>query len=90
MDNKVFNSHEEAFKAMHQLTANNKPFKLVFKKIDATIKIVPKALLRKRTHSSTDSNSAYKFNYLDVDKDECKSAYIPLLLSVNDKKIVLK
>lgn len=89
MEQQQYNNYSDAFKEMQRLTSLNKPFKLVFKKLNGNTKIVPHALLRKQTHSSNDTMSAYKFNYVDMDKDDYKSAYIPLLLSVNDIKVVL-
>lgn len=89
--NKVdqYKSYEAAFSDMKSLTALNTPFKLVFIKEDGAIKIVSKALIRKRTPIAKDSMSPYKFNFIDVTQDAFGSAYIPSLLSVNDKKIVL-
>lgn len=87
----VYNNYQEAFNDMHHHTELNEPFKLTFRKAsDASIKIIPKTLLRKQTPTANDKNGAFKFNYIDVINDECGSAYIPLLLAVNDKQIKLK
>lgn len=90
--NKVdqYKSYDAAFNDMKSMTAINAPFKLVFVKEDGKLKIVPKALMRKRTPVSKDSMSPYKFNFVDVTQDAFGSAYIPCLVSVNDKQIVLQ
>lgn len=84
-----YSTHEQAFSDMNNHTKVNEPFKLSFRKDNGQIKIVSKALLRKQTPTNQDKNGAYKFNYIDVVNDNMGSAYIPLLLSVNDKEIRL-
>lgn len=89
MNTLVYTSYADMFRDMHDLTSINEPFKLVFRKVDGSIKIIPKTIIRKQTPKGKDQNASYKFNYIDVVNDQCGTAYIPLLLSVNDKQIKL-
>ena len=89
LKNNNFSNYSEAFSVMHRLTEVNEPFKLTFVKSDGSIKVVASAILRKQTPKSKDSNGPYKFNYIDTINDNYGSAYIPMLLSVNDRKIIL-
>lgn len=89
MNSEAYSTHEQAFSDMSNHTKLNQPFKLMFRKENGDIKIIPKALLRKQTPTSKDKNGAYKFNYIDVVNDNMGSAYIPMLMAVNDKEIRL-
>ncbi|WP_156133241.1 hypothetical protein [Lacinutrix sp. Hel_I_90] len=72
---------------MHRLTELNTPFKLSYRRVNGTIRIVPSALLRKQTPKHKDAMAPYKFNYIDQQNDQLGTAYIPLLIAVNDKQI---
>lgn len=89
MDN-PFDSYQSAFDLMHGQTEANIPFKLKFIKADGSIAIINKCLLRKQTPSSKDSLSEFKMNYLDIADDTYGSCYIPLLLEVENRKIVIE
>ena len=89
-DGNTYSSHALAFSEMDRLTALNQPFRLAFRKANGDMKLIEKALLRKQTPTAKDIQARYKFNYFDVLNDQLGSAYIPLLLSVNDTKIILK
>lgn len=90
MKESLYSSYEQAFDYMVQMTKNNNPFKVSFVKENGEVKIIPKALLRKSTPSSADKNAQFKFNLIDTVNSNYATAYIPLLLSVNDKRIVLQ
>jgi len=90
MGNTIYTSHEQAFNDMLSFTKANESFKITFRKVNGDIKVVPKTLLRKQSPSSVDSNGAYKFNYIDQSNDTMGNAYIPLLMAVNDKQIIIK
>ena len=89
MSTEIFTSYSQAFELMQKATQLNEPFKLVHRKIDGSIKVIPKTLLRKQTDSRIDSQGSYKANYIDVTSDNYGSCYIPLIMSVNDKEIIL-
>jgi len=89
MNESIYNSYEGAFSEMIELTMTETPFKVAFVKVDGSVKIISKALLRKQTPTSKDINGAYKFNLVDTVNNNYVTAYIPLLTSVNDKQIQL-
>lgn len=84
-----YSDYAQPISHMKELTARNTPFKVVFRKKDGSLRMIYRALLRKQSIGAGDKTSAYKIQLLDLDQDEPKSAYIPLLISVNDKKIIL-
>ena len=84
-----YNNYAKAFDDMLNATSLNEPFKLSHRRIDGTIKVVHKALLRKQTDSRIDSMGSYKINYIDVTNNEMGTCYIPLILSINNKQIIL-
>lgn len=90
MSNKeTYNSYGAAFDEIKRLALLQESFKLTHVRTDGSIKIVSQCLLRKQTPSMKDKNGAYKFNYIDKQNDEYGTAFIPLLLSVNDKPIII-
>lgn len=89
LDLNHYHNHADAFNDMHRLTALNEPFKLTYRRVDGSVDIIPETLLRKQTPTSKDRNGAYKFNYIDKQDDRLGTAYIPLLMAVNDKKVKL-
>lgn len=90
MSDSTYISYEHAFNDMKNSTVLNQPFKMVFIKENGSKKVVAKALIRKQTPTSNDEYGAYKFNYIDVVNDTMGSAYIPSLVSINDKEIRIK
>ncbi|UOY07714.1 hypothetical protein L0P88_03985 [Muricauda sp. SCSIO 64092] len=84
-----YSDYAQPISQMRAWTANNTPFKVVFRKKDGSMRLVNRALLRKQSIGANDRTSAYKIQLLDLDQDKPRSAYIPLLISVNDKKIIL-
>ncbi|MEX0275709.1 MAG: hypothetical protein AB3N16_15160 [Flavobacteriaceae bacterium] len=53
------------------------------------MRIIQSALLRKQSKSQYDANSRYKLQFIDTVNEQMGSCFIPLLLAVNDKRIVL-
>ena len=90
LDTPIYTNYSAAFSDMQRLTQLNTPFKLVYRRVDGSLNIVVRALLRKQTPKHKDSKASYKFNYIDQQNDQLGTAYIPLLLSVNDKQIRLQ
>lgn len=86
----TYKNYPDAFSYMQACTKSNIPFKMMFKKDSGETKIVSKTLLRKQTPSSSDSMGSYKLNYIDVENDRLGCCYIPLIMAVNDIKIILK
>lgn len=86
----VYKDHERPITLMRQLTVQGIPFKLEFRrKRDGKRRVVHRALLRPQSLGTVDRNSKYKLQFIDRDTDQMGSVFIPLILSVNDKKIVL-
>jgi hypothetical protein len=83
----VFKNHQEPITRMRKLSSINIPFTFSHKKLDGSSVIIRKAQLRKQTHSSKDSRSKYKLNYINLENDELRSCYIPLLTSFDGKLI---
>ncbi|QQV89945.1 hypothetical protein M1M27_gp01 [Cellulophaga phage Ingeline_1] len=84
-----YTEYQTPITLMRNLTRLNQPFRLEFRKVDGSRRIIQKALLRKQSLSTTDKRSAYKLNYINSQSEQMGSCYIPLLISVNDQKIIL-
>ncbi|WP_422105584.1 hypothetical protein [Winogradskyella sp.] len=89
MDN-TYSNYQQIVGEMQRLTEANEPFTIKHIKIDGSIRIVNKALLRKQTPKSKDSKAQYKLNYIDTQQDVCGACYIPLLCSLNNKKVIIQ
>lgn len=90
VNQEAYKDHERPITLMRKLTAEGVPFKLEFRrKRDGKRRIVHRTLLRPQSLGKHDRNSRYKLQYIDVDNEQMGSVYIPLILSVNDKKIIL-
>ncbi len=87
--NEVYNNYEEPIEAMKHLTALNIPFAFSHKKLDGTTVCIRKAILRPMAKSEF-KNSKYKLQYTNLETNEHRSCYIPLLLSFNHKLIQLQ
>lgn len=74
---------------MKEITKRGGTFKIVFRRKDGKLRIIHRAILRKQSLGDTDSRSAYKIQLLNMDSMEARSAYIPLIVSLNDKPIIL-
>ena len=90
LESPIYTNYRDAFSDMQMHTELGTPFKLTYRRVDGSLNIVTKALLRKQTPKHKDSKASYKFNYIDQQNDQLGAAYIPLLLAVNDKQIRLQ
>lgn len=84
-----YNDYQGPIGEMQRLSKIGEPFKLEFRKLDGTKRIVYKAVLRGQSQSKNDKNGPYKLQYFDTQNEQMGSCYIPLITSLNDKKIVL-
>ena len=90
MDNQGhYSDYAEPITLMKELTLRGEPFKISFRKKNGEPRVIHRALIRKQPLSKDDQRSAYKIQLIDKDRDELRSAYIPLILAVNDKPIIL-
>ena len=87
--NECYTDYQSPISEMQRLSKLTKPFKLEFKKVDGTKRIIYKALLRGQSQSNQDKNGPYKIQFFDVDNEQMGSCYIPFILALNDKKILL-
>ena len=85
----VYKDYAEPIKLMKVHTSEGIPFKLEFRKKNGERRLIANALLRKQSLGEHDSKSQYKIQYYDLDNESPGSCYIPLILAVNDKKIIL-
>lgn len=83
----IYNNFEEPVTSMRKLSAANIPFGFSHKKIDGTTAIIRKATLRPQSRDEFDSKAKYKLQYTNLETQEKRSCYIPLLLSFNSKLI---
>ena len=85
-----WNNYQDAFNEMQSLTEQNLHFKLKFTKADGSLNVVGRCLLRKQTPKAKDSMSEFKLNYIDKSDNTYGTCYIPLILEINDRKIVIQ
>lgn len=85
----TYHDYEAPITEMQRLSSINQPFKLEFRKADGSRRIILKALLRGQAHAKHDANGPYKLQFIDTNNDQMGSCFIPLILALNDKKIVL-
>ena len=85
-----YTSYRDAYNEMTRLTELNESFKLKFIKVNGSVKVIHKTILRKQTPSSQDAYGAFKLNYIDKADDSMGNCYIPLITEVNDRKIIIE
>lgn len=81
---------ESAITSMKSLSAKGIPFSFSFMKLNGTRSKVYRAAIRKQAKSSKVKNSFALLEYVNVDTDECKHCYLPLLMSFNNKPIRIR
>lgn len=82
-----YNNYEEPITAMRKLSEVSIPFTFSHKRLDGTTAIIRKARLRPQARTEFDSKAKYKLQYTNLETNEKRSCYIPLLLSFNGKLI---
>lgn len=82
-----YNNYEDPITGMRKLSEASIPFGFGHKKEDGTTVIIRKATLRPQSREEFDSKSKYKLQYTNLETQEKRSCYIPLLLSFNGKLI---
>ena len=90
MDNQGhYSDYAEPITLMKELTLRGGTFKISFRKKNGKPRVIHRAQIRKQPRTKDDNLSAYKIQLIDKDREELRSAYIPLILAVNDKPIIL-
>lgn len=85
----VYNNYEQPITIMKRLSEMNIPFAFSHLKLDGSVSRIRKAELRPQSMSSKDKFSRYKLQYTNIETGEKRSCYIPLLLTLNNKQILL-
>lgn len=81
---------ESAITQMKHLSAMGMPFSFSFMRLNGTRCKVYRAAIRKQAKSSKVKHSFALIEYVNVDTDECKRCYLPLLMSFNNKPIRIR
>ena len=84
-----YNNYQEPITQMRKLSELNIPFSFSHKKEDGTTSIIRSAKLRRQTSLKKDRNARFKLQYINLENNEKRSCYIPLLLSFNKKQIIV-
>jgi len=85
----------DAITAMRTNTEKNEPFSVMFmscdrgKKISSGVTVMEKAKLRAQTTKEQNVMADYMLNLLNVDTNECRRCYQPLIMMYNGKIIEL-
>lgn len=82
-----------AIDQMRSLSKNGSTFSMsycTFSGKQSKVKLVRKAILRESYRPGSGLKKQYLVNYFDLDKNENRQFYKPLLLSFNGLKVVLK
>lgn len=84
-----YKDFQDPITEMRRLTEQGIAFRLEFRKKNGERRIIDRALLRPQSIGKYDRNSAYKLQFIDQVNDTLGSCFIPLILSLNERKIIL-
>ncbi|CAM1357663.1 hypothetical protein [Tenacibaculum halocynthiae] len=84
-----YNNYEAPITSMRKLSEVGIPFSFSHRKEDGTVSLIRKATLRPQSSSKIDRNAKYKLQYTNLETKELRSCYIPLMLSFNNKPIII-
>lgn len=85
----------EAIREMHRLTAEGVPFSFVFatynrdSRTTEGIRVVRKAKLRPKTKDDQIKHSSFKLFFYDLEINQPRVCWQPLIMYFNNKKIIL-
>ena len=82
-----YTNYEEPITQMRNLSKLSIPFSFTHKKLDGNSVSIRVAALRPQSLTKQDKNAKYKLQYTNLETDELRSCFIPLLTSFNGKLI---
>lgn len=82
-----YNDYKEPITMMRNLSKLCIPFSFTHKKLDGNSVSIRQAELLPQSLSKRDKNSKYKLQYKNLETNELRSCFIPLLTSFNGKLI---
>ena len=78
---------EQAINVLNNLTARGESFSIRFRKVEGGDTYIRRAGLRKMANTNKDKNGAYKLQFGNLETNEFKSCWIPLIKEVNNIQI---